>query len=142
MDDLDKNGVLQHWEAPDIVNVRYVGALRPEHLNAARDEAASWIRGVPYFFTLLDVTKLGAVSTEARRAMAQNGENAKHMRGIAIVGASFHFRALGNMVAKAIAILHRHADNPVRFFETEEEARAWLEERRQIVHAARSAAPQ
>ena len=125
--------VKQRWEAPDVIHAQYIGDLHAEHMRAAQEEAAVWLKGAPYFFTLIDVSQLGSVSADARRAMATNGEAAKTSRGIAIVGASFHFRALGTMVARAIAILHSHVDNPIRFFSTEDEARVWLAERRSLI---------
>lgn len=127
------SGIFQRWEPPDTVCVDYVGVLNPAHVHAAQVEAAPWTSSVPYFFVLINVAKLGPVSKEVRKAFAENGESAKQLRGIAIVGASFHLRAVGNMITKAAAILHRHVDNPLRFFETEEEARAWLVERRREV---------
>jgi hypothetical protein len=39
-----------------------------------------------------------------------------------------------NFIVRAVN-LFTGRDNPVRFFETEQEARAWLDERRQALHA-------
>lgn len=130
-------GIFQRWEPPDTMFARYVGDLHADDVRAGQAEVKARQQGLPYFLILIDVSLLNSVSTEARRAMAENGETAKSLRATAIVGASFHFRAIGTMVARAVALLNRHNDNPIRFFSTEADARTWLAERRRMLsHSA------
>ena len=125
-----ESGIFQRWEPPDTMFARYVGQLDVVHLRKAQIEVKDSQQGLPYFLILIDVSQLSSISSEARRTMTENGETARNLRATAIVGASFHFRALGTMVARAVAILNRQVDSPTRFFSTEAEARVWLAERR------------
>jgi len=132
-----KSGIFQRWEPPDTMVARYVGHLQVGDIRKAHAEVKASQQGCRYFLMLIDVSELGSVSGEARRAMAENGETAKSLRGTAIVGASFHFRALGTMVARAVSLLNRIQDSPTRFFTTETEAAAWLAERRRTLSESR-----
>lgn len=126
-------GIVQRWEPPDTMFAQYAGHLQVGDIRRAHAEVKASVQGCPYFLMLIDASRLTSVSGEARRAMAENGETAKRLRGTAIVGASFHFRALGTMVARAVSLLNRHEDNPTRFFATEAEGRVWLAERRRTL---------
>jgi hypothetical protein len=55
-------------------------------------------------------------------------------RGIAFCGGRGPQRVVMNFIVRAIN-LFTGRDNPVRFFETEQEARAWLVERRRAIRA-------
>lgn len=122
--------IRQRWEPPDTIHVRYIGHLDGPHMREAAREVTPWLENQTYFFVLIDVSEMLSLSADARRATSESDSGVK-LRGIAIVGASFHYRALGTLIARGVALLQRHVDNPLRFFSTEEEARAWLAVRRQ-----------
>lgn len=128
------SGIISTFEPPDLVIARYVGRVDGPHVRAAVKETRPFIAQCSYFFVLFDITRLESATADARRASAENEQGVK-LRGMAIVGASFHFRVLGALVARAVGIVQRHFDNPLRFFDTEEEARAWFDERRREIQA-------
>ena len=133
-----------HFEPPDTVLTRYIGDIDSKQVLAANWEAERIHEQIttPYHFLILDASKLTSFSTEARRTAADSGGRlGAAMRAIAIVGASFHYRALGTLVSKAAALLYRQRDNPVRFFNTEDEARVWIDERRRTVGSRSSIHP-
>jgi len=132
-----EEGIFHAWEPPDTIVARYVGDLHVGHVRTAQLHVKALQQGLPHFLMLLEVSQLKSVSSDARRAMSENGETAKSLRGTAIVGASFRFRALGSLIARAVALLNRDIDNPLRFFATTDEAHAWLAERRLELAAPR-----
>jgi hypothetical protein len=59
------------------------------------------------------------------------------VRANALVGASFQLRVLGTMASRAAALLNPANAIPLRFFDTEAEARAWFAEVRRELTARR-----
>ncbi|MDC3983600.1 STAS/SEC14 domain-containing protein [Polyangium jinanense] len=81
-------------------------------------------------FWMADVTAMGTVTTEARRAVAANeflGVR-ESLRGSAIIGASFTARVVSTLMMRAVRALEPTRIRPVAFVETEAEARAFLEQ--------------
>lgn len=100
---------------------------------AVRDEVAS---GSPFLLALADLRELGTIPVEARKVAAHRLKRSPY-RGTAIFGASLQARTLAKLVLGAARLLGREDRNPVRFFDTEAEARAWLAERaREVVTPA------
>jgi len=82
-----------------------------------------------YRFTLIDATHVSTIPPDARRAMIAWNRQHRGDGAVAIVGASFMVSTLTNMVLIAIrSLMRRELD--FRFFDSEAEARAWLEGRR------------
>lgn len=81
-----------------------------------------------YVLLLADLSAVGAISHEAR-SIGVRGEKRIPFRGIAAYGASIEKRILATLILRALALLHRLEDNPVRFFATEAEACAWIAQR-------------
>ncbi len=65
---------------------------------------------------------------EARRVAADLSRLIPY-RGMVFHGGRRHQRVVLGLVANAITLFTKR-DNPIRFFEAEQEARAWLHERR------------
>jgi hypothetical protein len=121
-------------EPPDVLFVAYVGDLDGPDILASEPEGVRLSEKLPYHLLLIDVSQLKSFSADARRVAAHSGGKTKSvLRGMAIFGASFHYRAIGTLIAKAAAILYRHENNPLRFFNTEAEARVWIAERQQVL---------
>ncbi|HVJ93909.1 MAG TPA: STAS/SEC14 domain-containing protein [Labilithrix sp.] len=86
------------------------------------------------FFCLVDVRHLTSVTPEARRAIA-NGGRMGERACVAVVGGSFAIRVLLNLILKAMLLA---SDQLVAVAVPEEdEARAWLAERRRAFLASR-----
>ena len=90
------------------------------------------LHGRPWLFLLVDVTRLTKISSEGRQLAAQ-GSRDLNLRGVAMVGASASIRVLAGLVSRAVELVSGSGDNPTRFFETEREARAWINARRREV---------
>jgi hypothetical protein len=135
-----ESGIIYRWEPPDTSYIAYIGDITGDHQRELI--AASWRHrsgDIPHGFVLIDVSRLRRLSAEAREissAHARQGPDATGpVRGTAIFGASFHIRVIANFGTKAYNLLKRQNDNPVRFFDTEAAARAWLAERRVAANA-------
>ncbi|HVK64293.1 MAG TPA: hypothetical protein VM694_07460 [Polyangium sp.] len=128
-------GHLFRWEPPDLGHLVYSGDLDGPTSVALTRGARRFTLGKPRVFLLVDMSKLGRISREARTTSAEGGKDLA-LRGTAIVGASSHLRVLAGLVTRAIALLYGDSDNPTRFFATEAEARAWIVERRREIDAS------
>lgn len=121
------------WEPPDIGYLRYDGDMTGELSTELTERSRAFTLGQPIVFLLVDVTRIGKVSAEAR---ARSGQGAKdlNLRGTIIVGASASIRIVVGLVTRAIELVHGNKENPTRFFDTEAEARAWIAQRRELLH--------
>lgn len=116
------------FEPPWLVNYVVRGALSADEMlrfAAFVDEHAS---GCSFVLALADLRELGAVPVETRRTAAYSIPRFPY-RGMAFHGGSFQARIITKLVLGAARLLARDDQNPVRFFDTEGEARAWLAER-------------
>lgn len=120
---------LFRWEPPDIGLVRYCGDLDGPTTGLISEKSRRITLGKPRIFLLVDMTKLGKVTAEARQLSAQ-GSKDLNLRGVAVVGASAPLRLIAGLVSRAIDLVNGNTDNPTRFFETESQARQWIATRR------------
>ena len=98
------------------------------------DDTNASAKGKPYMLGLIDMSRVGTISPEARIiARAEAGHFP--LRGTAVFGASFPHRVIAMLANKAASLLKKD-HQAIAFFATEAEARAWLEERRKVVLAA------
>jgi hypothetical protein len=126
-------------EEPDVAYWCLAGDVTTDDIQAIYEVQTKFCEGKPYIFVLVDVSEIRSISADARRAAAEGpkiGNSTLPVRANAVVGASFHFRIVGTLIAKAAKLIHRSRENPTRFFETEAEARAWLVERRLEIAAS------
>jgi hypothetical protein len=85
-------------------------------------------------FAMYDSTRSQGVERSARQAMTTSQNPAASADAIAIFGASFAIRTLGNMIDRAFVGLGRPSTG-MRFFENEAQARAYLNEVRSRLKA-------
>jgi len=122
------------WEPPDLGYLSYSGDLDGPEAVALSQTSRRFTVGKPHVFLLVDMSRMGRISREAR-AVSADGSKGITFRGIAVVGASAHMRVLAGLVSRAVDLLHGNSDNPTRFFVTEAEGRAWIAERRRMIVA-------
>jgi hypothetical protein len=120
--------VLVHEEPHDIFVARYVGDVSGADVVRLTEELQRRMAGKPHAFLLSDFHHLGRVSADARSAGVDMLRDL-HLRGTAIIGASVHIRVISKLVFKATELLNKSVERPMRFFDTEAEALAWLTER-------------
>jgi hypothetical protein len=126
--------VSQHivkYELPDIVFLKFIGDITGPDVSEITAACKPWMIDHEYLLLLVDLSDMGRALPDARTAGKEKGEY--EMRGTAFFGASPRIRILVNLVVSALNILLKRIDNPVRFFATEAQARAWLSERRKIL---------
>ena len=81
-----------------------------------------------HVFCLVDLGGLGSMSSTARKLMARTPLKPEN-KGMAVFGASFLQRVMVGLVEKATTLVQRNVP-PLVFFDSEAEARAWIERRR------------
>lgn len=124
------------FEPPDIASIVWVGNV--DEAEMVRIVDASWALAgePPDLFLLAHVSRMGSVTAQARLAAAE-GVRRTNVRGCAILGASFATRVLITLTDKITSLIGPH-DAPMRHFETEADARAWIAQRRAEVAAQRA----
>lgn len=126
------SGIDVGWEDPDLLLLRYKGQVTVAHVEQAVAESLRRIGLREYHVALIDVGQLVGLTAEARKVATSSREKA-NIRGVAVIGASFHLKVLGNLMDRAARLVYRAKDNPFEFFGSEAEARVWLEERRRVL---------
>jgi hypothetical protein len=106
-----------------------VGDSEEEHVIGIFSELDELASGVDTIFVLVDISRLGQVTPAARTATTKRKKTTK-IGGAAFIGASFQLRVVVTLVVKAASLLRKASQIPLAFFESEAEARAWIEERR------------
>jgi hypothetical protein len=127
-----QSGSSIRWEEPDTCVTRFVGDVTEDELRRLLVEWNRMIAGRRYSFQLIDLSRFGGLSSEARK-VARELKQEPHTRGTAIFGASWQARAITAIFTRAVNLIQGNTDNPLRFFDTEAQARAWLAERRRMV---------
>lgn len=121
------------FEPPDTVLVIAGGHVTPEDVQAVTDAIVRIATGKPYILQLVDIRRLESMPPEAR-AIAEKAGNRYESRGIACFGGKLLIRTVVGFAARTFVMLSgRASQTPIRFFNTEAQARAWLAERRAIV---------
>ena len=125
-----------HWtafEAPDIIRMQLVGEVSLEEgkaINASHKEAAI---GLSHFFYLIDLSKLQNIPAVVRKEAAETLKELP-LQGTAIYGAPLAARVVAKLLLTAVNLVRSdRKKNPVQFFETEGEARIWIEGRRTTI---------
>jgi len=124
---------LFRWEGPDVGYLFYSGNLDGPTMGQLSEQSRRFTVGQPCVFLIVDMSKVGKISAEARQKSAK-GSKDLNLRGVAVIGASTPMRIIAGLVTRAIDLMNRNTDNPTRFFETEAEARAWIATRRATIH--------
>jgi hypothetical protein len=121
------------YEPPDLVFIVAAGEVTPALASALYDEVERLAAGKDHILSIVKVHRLTLSSPQTRKITAERSQNIP-FRGTAIVGASGPLRALASLLLRATRLLNpRGKDDPVRFFDTEGEARTWIAERRRAI---------
>jgi hypothetical protein len=103
---------------------RYVGALQ--------DQLALQ---VGYALELQDCSQITTFTAEARRSFFEWNRKRQYPGAVAIVGASFVLKTMAMMLFRAVKLIVTVAAE-MEFFDTEAEARAWLDAQRALMKKA------
>jgi hypothetical protein len=125
------------FEPPDLLYIRLAGILdEAEAIRGVEALVSSCARAPNGGLVLADLRDLTSITPAARREAVQRSKSAV-IRAAAMVGASFHVRVLVTLVRKGAQLVLGRS-YPLRFFNTEIEARQWLVTQRAPEPAART----
>ncbi|MDI1481836.1 STAS/SEC14 domain-containing protein [Polyangium sp. y55x31] len=112
-------------EAPNIFAMRLSGEIDGPSLEALLAFQAEWCAEKDHVFVLCDLSTVTGATIEARRAL--QGTHIKNAMTHLCVGASFTIRVVTEMVVRAARFMGTASpDMEIQFFETEAEARAYM----------------
>lgn len=123
--------MLMWLEPPDLVCVRATGHIEEQDMLDMAQLLKTHTRDWPYVLLFVNQDEQSGISPEARKVAATAFESIPY-RGTAFCSGSFALRTIGQLVMTMVNRL-RGTDNPTKFFKTEAEARAFLEERQQVL---------
>ncbi|NUQ75608.1 MAG: STAS/SEC14 domain-containing protein [Polyangiaceae bacterium] len=117
------------FEPPDLCVAVFIGDIDAPLMRRMNDQLRRAAEGRDYIFMLIDQTRAGSISAEARK-LGVEGVKGIHVRDSAVIGASFHVRTIMTLVTRVIRLVRGEKGELIQFFATEAEARAYLAERR------------
>lgn len=120
-----------YFEEPDIIYMKLVGDCSDaEGLELLRRQR-TFAEGRKMLFFLMDDREMAGISPGARKAVAEMLKEIP-LFGMANYQAPMKARVVAKLVITAINLFRKDAStNPVEFFSSEEEARAWIARRRE-----------
>ncbi|MDI1450985.1 STAS/SEC14 domain-containing protein [Polyangium sp. 6x1] len=116
------------FEPPDVIRVRWQGSMNADVFDTLFQWSDELLGGARHF-VISDMTHLDTVSPSARKAAATDPRSPR-IAGIAIVGASAHMRALMGLFLKALELMYGEGTFRRAFFDSEDEALAWVNAQR------------
>ena len=122
---------ITYFEEPDIIFMKLTGDVTDaEGLELLRRQR-SFAEGRKMLFFLMDDREMAGISPDARKAVAEMLKEIP-LYGMANYQAPMKARVVAKLVITAINLFRKDAStNPVVFFDSEEEARAWIAQRRE-----------
>lgn len=125
---VDDGTVELEFNEPLIV-MRMMGTPGGPEMVRALAEIDHTIAGWRFNVTLVDLTRQKhAPSVATRKAIAEAAKTVVPSRGTALFGTTFAMRTIGALVMNVVNMTNK-SGNVNKFFDTEAEARAWLQER-------------
>ena len=122
---------ITYFEEPDIIFMKLSGDVSDaEGLELLRRQKA-FAEGRKMLFFLMDGREMAGISPGARRAVAETLKEIP-LYGMANFQSSMKARVVAKLVITAINLFRKDAStNPVEFFSSEQEAREWIDSRRE-----------
>ena len=120
-------GADTHDESSFIIAMQASGELDERAARALCTEFRRRSAATGSAFLFADFSGVTSMGAAARKAVLEELRDVR-LDAVAVLGASFQIRVLSMLIARVLQMFTRHY--PLRFFDTEEEARAWLLEQR------------
>jgi hypothetical protein len=98
--------------APDLVYTEIFGDIDAESLQAMMIESRRLTEGTDFYGSVVDISKLGNITAEARRYAKGIPDEYPEMRVVVLFGGSFAQRILTKLVIKAMNFAARR---PIKF---------------------------
>ncbi|AUX41733.1 uncharacterized protein SOCE26_031560 [Sorangium cellulosum] len=115
-------------EPPDVLVLIIVGDVLIEDARVIMDALVAFGQGRPLTFALVDLSRMGTMSLEARKHVAHTQFATRH-GGTAVFGAGLVQRMLASLVVRAYNLIHPNGYD-IAFFDSEAAARAWIDQQR------------
>jgi hypothetical protein len=121
-----------YFEEPDIIYMRFGGAATTEDSLELLRRQIAMSEGRSILFFLIDAEDLENIAPEGRKAVAETLKEIP-LRGMAVIKAPLKAKVVTKLVITAINLFRKDSNlNPIAFFDTEEEGRAWIASRRKM----------
>lgn len=120
------------FEPPDLCVSAFIGDTDAAEMRHMNEELRRLTEGLDHVFLLLDQTRAGSVTAEARK-LGVEGTKGIPVVEAAAFGASFQVRVVITLVVRVLKLLRGEKRELIHFFATEAEARAYLAERRRAL---------
>jgi hypothetical protein len=118
----------------DVITVSWSGYIAGEHAKEIYTQMRRIARGKEPVFYVVDISRAITTDAEGRRLTADLLD-IPGLRGIALVGASFHVRVIAMLTIKLIVAFGKLRNCPIVFFPNLEKAHVWIDERRKALTA-------
>jgi hypothetical protein len=123
---------ITYFEAPDIIYMRFGGSATTEDALELLRRQIAMSEGRSILFFLIDAEELENIAPEGRKAVAETLKEIP-LRGMAVIKAPLKAKVVTRLVITAINLFRKDSNlNPIAFFDTEEEGRAWIAARRKM----------
>ncbi|HEY3567107.1 MAG TPA: hypothetical protein VGP73_04165 [Thermoanaerobaculia bacterium] len=118
-------------ELPDIVHLRLQGQVTLEEAKLINEAHIEYGQDVTHFFYMIDLADLDDLPAAVRRE-ASGVVKILPLRGTVVYNAPLRAKVLAKLLLTAASLFRKGEEsNPVFFADTEEEARALIQRRRQ-----------
>jgi hypothetical protein len=120
------------FEPPDIFFLKLIGHVNWEEGSEINRRHREWGKDLERVYFLIDLSELDRIDPEVRKdATATMAEI--QLRGMVGYGAPIKAKVIAKLIFTALNLFSNKADKvPLHFTDTEAQARAWIEERRQL----------
>ena len=123
-------------ELPDIVHLKLRGKCTLEECRLINQAHFEYAQHLSYFFFILDLGELEDLPPAVRKEASEVVKSLP-ARGTVAINAPMKARVLAKLLLTAANLFRRGPEsNPVIFADSTEEARTWIEKRRQQIAAA------
>lgn len=124
------------FEAPDIIFLKLRGACVWEEGSEINRRHREWSKDLDRVFFLIDLSELDRIEPEVRKDATKTLAEIP-LRGMVGYSAPIKAKVIAKLIFTALNLFSNKADRvPLNFTDTEEQARAWIAERRRELDAA------
>jgi hypothetical protein len=128
-----------YFEPPDIIFLRIVGSVEREDGFEINRRHPEFAKGKDAVFFLIDLSGLEKIDPAVRKR-ATEVLNEVPLKGMVGFGASLKAKVVAKLIFTALNLFSGKGEKiPLEFTETEAQARAWIEKRRQELKAGKAA---
>lgn len=124
---------ITYFEEPDIIYLKFGGEVSNEDGFELLRRQMGYADGRSRIFFLIDAEHLERIEPDARKAVAQSLKEIA-LYGMCVFAAPLKAKVLTKLIITAVNLFRKDSElNQVAFFDTEQEARSWIETRRQSI---------